>query len=310
MKTTYANYLDGQWVEAASGAWTEVTCPANGKPATAYAKGGAADMERAIAAARRAFDANDWSAVPQKRFVALHAWAREIRADAEHVARLLTLETGKPIGESRFEVDRAAHYLEFYASALRTLFGTSNSLDADTMSILVREPVGVVGGIVPWNAPVVLLMRDISPTLAAGCTVVIKPSSSTPCCVLALMEALERTEKFPAGVVNCLAGESRTAGETLLTHPDVDMISFTGSTEVGQHIMEVCSKTMKRVSLELGGKSANVIFADAALEKALLPTIKAFAPTRGRFAPREQGSSLKKACAKPFSACSRRSWKA
>ena len=278
----FKNYIDGKWSDSSSGEILEVFCPGDGQLVTRVPKSTKADMERAIAAAKRAFYQEDWAFNPRRRSQAMFAWAALMRANLEEVATILSLETGKPIGEARFETNGAINYLEYYAAATRTLYGSTNAVDKTTLSVLAREPVGVVGGIIPWNYPVTLFMRDMAPAIAAGNTIVVKPAAITSGSGQILLELADKTGLFPAGTLNCVTGAGSSIGEVLISHEDVDMISFTGSTSVGQHIMEVGSKTMKKLSLELGGKSPNVIFADANLEKALPFAIKGIFTNAGQ----------------------------
>lgn len=279
---TYQNYINGEWRPSASGARLTVTCPGDGQPVADVPKSVPEDMDRAVAAARHAFETADWAFNPRLRSKAMLVWAAKLRDNLEDLATVLCLETGKPMGEARFEVNGAINQLEYYAAAARTLYGAANAVDKNTLSVLAREPVGVVGGIIPWNYPVTLFMRDMAPALAAGNSIVVKPAAITSASALALLQEAEKTNLFPAGILNCVTGSGSVVGETLIAHPDVDMISFTGSTGVGRHIMEVAAATMKKLSLELGGKSPNVIFADADLDKALPYALKAIFTNAGQ----------------------------
>lgn len=266
---TFNNYINGEWAPPSAGAYTAIYCPGDAQVVGRAPDSTEADMERAIAAAKHAFEEADWAFNPVERYRALIAWADELRAMHKDIATMLAKESGKTYGESFFEVDRAINYLEFFASAMRNLFGSTTAPDINTLSAIVREPVGVVGGIIPWNGPIVLFMRDLAAALAAGNTIIAKPASLTPCCTLLMFQAAHKAALFPDGVVNCVAGSGSTVGELLISHKDVDMIAFTGSGSVGKHIAKVAADTMKKVSLELGGKSPHVIFADADLDRAV-----------------------------------------
>ncbi|MDL2213924.1 aldehyde dehydrogenase family protein, partial [Clostridia bacterium OttesenSCG-928-O13] len=263
----YKNYINGEFVDAQSGATMEVHCPADGQVVSVVPKSGPEDVNTAVAVANEAYERENWAYNPRLRAQALNAWAQKVREHHEEVSQILSAEAGKPISEARFEANNAINYLEYSAASARKLYGGSTSVDPTSYSILAREPVGVVGAISPWNYPVTLFMRDMTPALAAGCTVVAKPAGQTSGCTMILVELLHETGLFPKGVINVLTGPGSSVGETLIAHPDVEMITFTGGTEVGQRIMRVAADTMKKVSLELGGKSANIIFADADMDK-------------------------------------------
>ena len=270
----YRNYIDGVWQEAADGATMEIHCPCDGQLVSVVPASKAEDVEQAVAAARRAFDEADWAFNPRLRSQCLYAWGAAMRANHEALATRLALETGKPISEARFEVNSSIGYVEYYAAAARTLYGTSTAVEPGLLSVLAREPVGVVACITPWNYPVTLLMRDMAPALAAGCTCVLKPAAQTTGCTLAVLELLDGIPAFPKGVVNAISGKGSVAGAVLASHPEVDMISLTGGLETGKEIMTTAADTMKKVSLELGGKSPHIVFADADLDKALPFVVK------------------------------------
>ncbi len=265
----FKNYVNGQWVTPVSGKYSSIYCPADGQKVCEAPDSVPEDIDLAVKAARAAFCESEWSHNTPLRYRALLGWAGELRSAQREIATMLVGESGRTFNECFFEVDRAINYLEFYASVMRGLYGSTTSPDDWTICAIVREPVGVVGGIVPWNGPVVLFMRDLAAALAAGNTIVAKPASLTPGCTMMMMCAAHKTGLFPAGVLNCVAGSGSTVGEALVAHEDVDMIAFTGSGSVGKHIAKVAADTMKRVSLELGGKSPHIIFADANLDKAI-----------------------------------------
>jgi acyl-CoA reductase-like NAD-dependent aldehyde dehydrogenase len=224
-----------------------------------------ADMDRAVEAARRAFPA--WAKVSvSDRARLLRRLAAQIEERAEELADLETRNVGKPISDSRGEVAMVAEVFHFYAGAVDKHYGESIPV-AGGIDLTFREPLGVVGLITPWNFPLNIASWKVAPALACGNTVVLKPAELTPLTSLRLAElALEAG--IPEGVVNVVAGKGSVVGQRLLEHPDVAKIAFTGSTEVGRRVMETAAGTIKRVTLELGGKSANVIFEDAELEMA------------------------------------------
>lgn len=267
--TLWQNYLDGAWQQASDGKSMESLNPATGELVAQVPDSSKQDARDAVMIAKKAFRSQDWAFAPEKRAQALYAWSNRLEAASEELAQLLTAEAGKPIREARYEVGRAISYLRYYAGAARTVYGRSTALSSDSYSILAREPVGVVAVIVPWNFPVTLLMRALAPALAAGNTTVIKPAEETTAITLACIRELHATAAFPPGVVNVVSGFGHVVGRQLVEDPHTDMVSFTGGSDTGREVMRVASETVKKVSLELGGKSANIIFDDADLERAL-----------------------------------------
>ncbi|HZJ90483.1 MAG TPA: aldehyde dehydrogenase family protein [Oscillospiraceae bacterium] len=265
----FKNYVNGEWVPPLSGEYREQFTTIDGTAVSKCAYSNKEDLDSAVAAAKAAFSNADWAENPRKRSKALLHWADLMRASIKELATALCWQVGKPYKESFGEMMGAIGYLEYYAASARTLYGRNMSVDDVTLSVLLREPVGVIGVIVPWNYPITLLMRDMAPALAAGNTCVVKPAGQTEGITLKVISLLEQVEEFPAGVVNAVTGPGSVVGDALTRHPDVDMIDFTGSVDVGKTIMRECSSTMKKITLELGGKSASIIFADADLEKAL-----------------------------------------
>lgn len=278
----YQNYINGVWLDAVQGETMELYCPCDGALVSRVPASGAEDVNQAVSAAKQTFDEGNWAFNPRLRSQCLYAWAAAMRQNHAHLAERLALETGKPINEARFEVNSSIGYVEYYAAAARTLYGTNTSVEPGLLSVLQREPVGVVAVITPWNYPVTLLMRDMAPALAAGNTCVLKPATQTTGCTLEVLKLLDSIDSFPKGVVNAVSGRGALTGAVLADHPDVDMISLTGGLETGQEIMRTAARTMKKASLELGGKSPNIIFADADLEKALPFALKAIFMNAGQ----------------------------
>jgi betaine-aldehyde dehydrogenase len=243
----------------------EVLNPATEKPIAQLERAGVEETDRAVAAARAAYPA--WRAVkPADRARLLRRVAALVEEHADGLAHLETANVGKPLGDSRWEMGMVADVFHFYAGAVEKHYGETIPV-AGGVDMTFREPLGVVGLIVPWNFPLMLASWKLGPALACGNTVVLKPAELTPLTALRFSElALEAG--IPEGVVNVVVGPGSVAGERLIAHPDVAKIGFTGSTEVGRRVMEGAAKTVKRVTLELGGKSANVIFDDADLERA------------------------------------------
>ena len=243
----------------------QVVNPATAKPIAQLNRAGVEETDRAVAAARAAYPA--WRAVkPADRARLLRRVAALVEEHLDGLARLETSNVGKPLGDSRWEMGMVADVFHFYAGAVEKHYGDTIPV-AGGVDLTFREPLGVVGLIVPWNFPLMLASWKLGPALACGNTVVLKPAELTPLTAVRFAElALEAG--IPEGVVNVVVGPGSVAGERLIAHPDVAKIGFTGSTEVGRHVMEGAAKTIKRVTLELGGKSANVIFEDADLERA------------------------------------------
>ncbi len=263
--------IDSQWCDAASGATLPVTNPSTGEVFAQAAAGEAADIDAAVAAARRAFEAGPWSKMPPAgRQRLLWRLAELIDAHADELALLEVLNTGKPLKIARmFDVGLSAECLRYNAGWATKLQGATRdvSLPGNWHAYTLREPVGVAGLIVPWNVPLPMAVGKIAPALAAGCTVVLKPAELTPLTAVRLGELIVEAG-FPPGVVNIVTGLGSSAGQALVDHPGVDKISFTGSTAVGQRILASAAGNLKRLSLELGGKSPVFIFADADLERA------------------------------------------
>ncbi|QEE46622.1 aldehyde dehydrogenase family protein [Rhizobium sp. WL3] len=261
--------IDGIWQGSADGATFDRISPSHGVLVSRSGRGGAAETEAAIAAARRAFDDGKWSrATGKERSTFLLKVADLIEANVERMALLETLESGKPISQARGEVSGAADLWRYAAALARTLHGDShNSLGEDMLAVVLKEPIGVVSIITPWNFPFWILSQKLPFALAAGCTCVIKPSEMTPSTTVMLGELLVEAG-LPAGVVNIVLGFGQPVGALMAEHPHVDMVSFTGSTAVGKAISAAASKTLKKVALELGGKNPQVVFPDADLDAA------------------------------------------
>ncbi len=258
--------IGGERVDAAEGATFAVVNPATGETIAEVAEGGPQDIDRAVAAARAAFPA--WRAVmPRDRARLMRRFASLVEDNLERLALLETRNVGKPISDARGETQMVADTLNYYAGAVDKLFGETVPTQGNGLNLTFREPVGVVGLITPWNFPIAIASWKLGPALACGNTVVLKPATLTPLTALALGElALEAG--IPEGVLNVVPGPGGAAGGRLVAHPDVNKIGFTGSTEVGSQVMRDAAATIKRVSLELGGKAAAIVFEDADLDKA------------------------------------------
>ncbi|HEY8368485.1 MAG TPA: aldehyde dehydrogenase family protein [Thermodesulfobacteriota bacterium] len=255
--------IGGEWVEAESRETFESRDPATGEVVAVVPRGRAADVERAVAAARRAFEGRAWrETTPAERGRILSRIAAGIRSRADELARLETLDTGKPLRQARTDVEVAARYFEFYAGAADKILGQVIPLGEGFLDYTLREPWGVCAQIIPWNYPIQIGARGIAPALAAGNTVVTKPAEETPLTALRL-GAIALEAGLPPGVLNVVTGFGEEAGAPLASHPDVDHVAFTGSVEVGSLVMQAAARNIKPVTLELGGKSPNIVFADA-----------------------------------------------
>jgi acyl-CoA reductase-like NAD-dependent aldehyde dehydrogenase len=263
-------FIDGQWSDAASGATFPTVNPATEEPITTVAEGGAADIERAVGAAERAFASGPWGKMPaSERGRILWKIGDLIDANLQEMARLETLDQGKTIGDSsRVDVPMAAECFRYFAGWASKIEGEVVPVRAASLNYTLREPIGVVGAITPWNFPILMAAWKAAPALAAGNTIVLKPARETPLTALRLAE-IAAEAGLPPGVLNVVPGRGTVAGAALVEHPRVGKISFTGSTEVGRDIMRRGSETLKRLTLELGGKSPNIVFPDADLDQAV-----------------------------------------
>ena len=263
-----AALIGGDWVQAASGRVVEVTDPATGAVIGTVPDISATETRAAIAAADAAF--RSWRRRPHaERAALLEAWFAQMEAHADDLARLLTLEQGKPLAEARGEIGYGASFVKWFAEEARRIDGGIIPAPAGDRQILVlKEPVGVSAIITPWNFPTAMITRKVAPALAAGCTVVIKPSDFTPFSALALGVLAERAG-IPAGVINIVTGMPAEIGAELTANPTVRKLSFTGSTRVGSLLMAQCAPTVKRLSLELGGNAPFIVFDDADLDAAV-----------------------------------------
>ncbi|HYN90355.1 MAG TPA: gamma-aminobutyraldehyde dehydrogenase [Thermoleophilaceae bacterium] len=267
-RTKLQNFIDGEFVDAAGGATEEVINPANGEAIAEMPLSTEEDVNRAVAAAKRAFDG--WSnTTPGERGTALLKLADLLEEHAEEIADLESADAGKP--RQAFlddEIPFGADNLRFFAGAGRTMQGSAAGEYVEgRTSIVRREPVGVVGQITPWNYPLMMAIWKIGPALAAGCTIVLKPAETTPISTIKLAQLA--SEVLPNGVFNVITGHGQPAGSSLVTHPDIEMVSLTGSPETGKWIAKAAADTLKRVHLELGGKAPVIVFDDVEMETAM-----------------------------------------
>ena len=256
-------FVDGEFVDAASGATFDCVCPVSGETLFYVAACDAEDVDRAVAAARRSFEAGEWSMIaPRERKQVLLRLAELIERDADELALMITLDMGKPIAAAAYEVKLAVDCFRYFAEAVDKVYGEVGPTGPSAVTLVTREPIGVVGMVVPWNYPILMPTWKLAPALATGNSVVLKPAEQSPVVALALA-ALISEAGVPDGVVNVLPGFGETAGQALGRHMDVDKVAFTGSSEVGKLFLRYSGESnMKGVQLECGGKSPNVIFAD------------------------------------------------
>jgi len=265
-------FIDGEWVEANSGESFAVTNPATGETVATVPRCGRAETRRAIEAAERA--QKDWARRPAKeRAVLLRRLFDLMMENQDDLARILTAEQGKPLAEARGEIAYSANFIDWFSEEAKRVYGdTIPAPGTDKRIVVIKQPVGVVACITPWNFPSAMLGRKIGPALAAGCTVVCKPANSTPLSAFALAVLAERAG-FPAGVINMVCGRTSEIGDELCENPTVRKLTFTGSTPVGKELMARCAATVKRTSMELGGNAPFIVFDDADLDAAVVGAI-------------------------------------
>ncbi|MCK5719566.1 MAG: NAD-dependent succinate-semialdehyde dehydrogenase [Thiomargarita sp.] len=261
-------YINGQWVDAQQNTTLEVTNPADHTVIGTVPNMGQAETYNAVAAAHAAIP--EWSSMLAKeRAAIMRNWFNLIIENQRNLAILMTAEQGKPLAESQSEITYGASFIEWFSEEAKRVYGDIIPEPIPGRKIFViKQPIGVVAAITPWNFPIAMITRKISPALAVGCTVVVKPATSTPFSALALAELAERAG-FPQGVINIVTGDSREIGSELTSNPLVKKLSFTGSTSVGKQLMAQCAGTVKKVSLELGGNAPFIVFNDADMEAAI-----------------------------------------
>jgi len=264
------NYVDGKWVDAIDGERFDVFNPATGEVIATAPLSKPQDAEAAVASARRTFDEGLWwpgTSERERGRILLRA-AEIVMREHERLARLESLDNGKPIGEAREDVAEVAFMFEYYGGWATKVSGEAQPLGKDAMHFVMREPVGVAACIPPWNYPMMMAAQKVAPAIAVGCTAILKPASYTPHTAIEIAKILEEAG-LPPGVLSVITGPGSSVGAALVKHPAVDKISLTGSVEVGRWVMREGAETMKRLCLELGGKSPNIFFADADFEAAV-----------------------------------------
>ena len=278
----YKLLIGGQMVDAANGETFETVSPATNEVVGRVAQAGPEDVDRAVAAARKAFDDGRWSRMaPNERAKRMRRAAEILRERVDELAELETLNCGKIIVESRGDVLNSANCLEYYANLTGQIWGETIPMNGPLFDYTVREPVGVCAQIIPWNFPLLMAAWKIAPALAAGNTIVLKPASNTPITAVVLGQICLEAG-IPEGVVNVLPGPGRVIGAALCEHPDVDKVAFTGETETGREILRLSAGTIKQVSLELGGKSPNIVFPDADIDEAVRGSLFAIFTNAGQ----------------------------
>jgi len=265
----YQMYINGEWVEPARGGYFPVYDPSTEEIIAEVPDSGAEDIDRAVRAARAAFDSGPWpqTTAPERGRILLRLCER-IRKESTMLAELESRNSGKPIVEAEFDIADVATCFGYYGGLATKVMGHVNPVPENALSLSLREPVGVAGQIIPWNYPLLMAAWKLAPAIAAGCTCVLKPAEQTPLTALEMAGWLAEVG-LPPGVVNVVTGFGETAGAPLVQHPEVNKIAFTGSAAVGKQIVKMAADTVKRVTLELGGKSPNIFFADANFEAAI-----------------------------------------
>ncbi|MFC0903956.1 aldehyde dehydrogenase family protein [Clostridium sp. MT-14] len=279
---TYLNYINGEWACSSTEKTFNMLNPANQDLVGCAQKSSESDMQKAIDAASRAFENTTWKKNSSLRAKVLLEWASILEEKIEDLAYLYTINNGKRIAEARGELKGSIDSIRYNAGLARNVFGRTIEPAENSYSYIMREPLGVVGIISPWNWPAQLMLREMVPALAAGNTVVFKPASLTAAISMEIIKALSEVKDLPKGVVNAVSGSGKVLGEYMADSKQVGMISFTGSTGVGKRISELSSKTLKKVTLELGGKSPNVVFEDANLDNVIPAVLNAVFLTSGQ----------------------------
>jgi aldehyde dehydrogenase (NAD+) len=275
-------YIDGLWVDSRSGETFSTINPATTEPLAYVPRGNATDIDLAVRAARTAFESSEWrEIVPAERGRMLFKISQLIREQKNELAYLETLDNGKPLMQAQVDVEVAARYFEYYAGVADKILGETIPVRPEIFNFTLREPLGVTAHIVPWNYPIQIASRSLAPALAAGNTVVIKPAEDTPLTALRLAAICEAAG-IPPGVVNVVTGYGAEAGAALAAHPDIDHITFTGSVTTGTSVMKAAAENIKPVTLELGGKSPNIVFSDANLDDAAQWVIRSITQNAGQ----------------------------
>jgi len=296
----YQNLIGGKWHDALGGQRRTITDPANGQALASVPECSAEDVGIAVAAARQAFDSGVWRQTSAlERGKTLFRIADAIRKDSTQLARLEVMNCGKPLAEAEFDIADAANCFEFYGGLATKIHGETMQVPANSVSYVVREPIGVCAQIIPWNFPLLMAAWKLAPALAAGNTCILKPSELTPLTALALAKIIYELE-LPAGVVNIITGTGAGAGEELARHAGIDKVAFTGGTATGRKVMQAATGNLKRVSLELGGKNPNIVFADADFDAAVDGALFAAFANQGEVCSAGSRLLVEKSIHRPF----------
>jgi betaine-aldehyde dehydrogenase len=290
----------GSSVVAATGEAFEDTDPTTQEVVATVTSSTPDDVDQAVQRARRAFGHARWRNDGRLRAQVLWRYAGKLRHNVGPLSELLTREQGKTISEARSEITGSAEMVEYYAGLARAVYGRSAVLGEHAHGVVVREPVGVVAVITPWNWPLTLLMRSLAPALAAGNACVVKPASLTPAITVAALDLLAADTELPEGILTCVLGPGAVVGDALVAHPGVDMIAFTGESGTGAEVMRKAAEGLRKVALELGGKSPNIVFADANLDKALDGAMNAIFTTSGQICTAGSRLLLERPIYEPF----------
>lgn len=278
----YSVFVAGEWVDTSVGS-NIITDPATGKEVSRIPALTSEHVDAAVKAAERAMEESRWASDGRLRADVLSEWADRIAKNVDELAKQLTLENGKLLGEAKFEICNQVNVIRYNAGLARTVCGRSQSFGPDVMGVVVREPMGVVAVISPWNWPISLMVRDMAPALAAGNALLCKPASQTAGVSIDVLKLLAECEGLPSGILSMLTGSGSKVGHSMVEHPGIDMIAFTGDGSTGKQITRDAADTVKKIALELGGKSPFVICSDANLEKAIPELVSAvFTTTCGQ----------------------------
>jgi aldehyde dehydrogenase (NAD+) len=275
-------YIDGKWVDSKSKEIITIFNPANYEPIAEVPRGNNEDVNQAVEAARKAFESQQWRDIkPYERGYILLEMAKRIRECKDELALLETLDVGKPLSQSYADVEAAARYFEFYGGVADKIMGETIPVEPGILDYTIREPLGVTVHIIPWNYPIQISSRSAAAAIAAGNTVVMKPAEDAPLTALKLAELFDEVN-LPKGIFNVVTGFGHEAGAALVSHPNIDHVTFTGSVETGVSVMQAAAKNVIPVTLELGGKSPNIVFSDCDKEEALHWIVKSIVQNAGQ----------------------------
>ncbi|RKQ35814.1 aldehyde dehydrogenase family protein [Oceanobacillus halophilus] len=275
-------YIDGEWVEASGGTVLDVKNPSNGEVIASIPAGKAEDVDRAVQAAKRAFQDESWRKVkPHERGDILYAIAEKLKSDRDELAKLESMDVGKPLTQGYADVDAAIRYFRFYAGAADKVMGDTIPIEDGLIDYVVREPVGVTAHIIPWNYPIQIISRSVAAAIATGNTVVVKSAEDTPMTANKLAAYFDEL-KLPNGVFNHVTGLGQDAGAALSAHPLVNHVTFTGSVQTGVAVAKAAMENVVPVTLELGGKSPNIVFADCDVERTVQGVVRAIIQNAGQ----------------------------